>query len=84
MELTVWLSIMCGGRSCYFGKMAHLQMYLRASSSIPQLEGVCQEDQRSPRLGTALQQALPGRAAYVLSDTVAGAAGSQLAHRQGG
>lgn len=84
MELTVWLSIMCGGRSCYFGKMAHLKMYLRASSSIPQLEGVCQEDQRSPRLGTALQQALPGRAAYVLSDTVAGAAGSQLAHRQGG
>lgn len=75
---------MCGGRSRYFGKMAHLQTYLRDSSTIPRLEGVCQEDQRSPWLGTAPQQALPGRAAYVLSDTVAGAAGSQLARRQGG
>lgn len=74
---------MCGGRSHYFGKTAHLQTYLWASCSIPQLEGVCQEDQRSPWLGAAPQQALPGRAAYVLSDTAAGAAGSQLARRQG-
>lgn len=66
------LSIVCGGRSCCFGKIAHLQTKIPATSSIPpgQHWG-CQDCQRRPWCGVALQvSALASQAVQELSDTL--------------